>query len=87
MEDSTRKRLATVLRDKAKIQSAIETLEEHKKVALKKTWETVDRYTIAYLHLLMTFIENLELYSTIFYQGTPRNSFPWIRKIYPVAWR
>lgn len=43
-EASLKKMLATVMRDKAKIEETIAELDRYKRDALEKTWEKVNRY-------------------------------------------
>jgi structural maintenance of chromosome 2 len=43
-EVSLKKMLATVLKDKEKIEDTIEELDRYKRDALQKTWEKVNRY-------------------------------------------
>jgi len=43
-EGALQKNLAIVMKDKAKIETTIENLDQHKRDALQKTWEKVNRY-------------------------------------------
>lgn len=43
-EAEVKKMLATVLKDKEKIEATIEELDRYKRDALEKTWEKVDGY-------------------------------------------
>ena len=43
-EDDLKRMLATVMKDKEKIEETIEELDRYKRDALQKTWETVNGY-------------------------------------------
>lgn len=45
-ETSLRKMLATVLKDKEKIEDTIEELDRYKRDALQKTWEKVNGWVV-----------------------------------------
>ena len=45
-EESIKKMIATINRDKEKMFETIETLDQHKRESVEKTWKKVDRYAL-----------------------------------------
>jgi len=49
-EDDLKRMLATVMKDKEKIEETIEELDRYKRDALQKTWEKVNGYGLQFFY-------------------------------------